>query len=178
MSIAAINWAAAQGLRGPRQSVLAVLANHASEITGLCDLAVATIAEEAGVCLRTARAALRELEDRGKLWTQFVLGNLPGCRGQARSRYWVRFGAPKAPTEQPANAPPRVRRRRQAELDLAPPPARQTTPPRQHTPPNLLLSHLPIKFRRYAPTAKARSRLKAAFCNALEGRKKPQLDCR
>ena len=122
MSNAAIDWAAAQGLRGPRQSVLAVLANHASDVTGLCSLAVETIAREAGCCIRTVRKVLRELEERGKLWTQLVLGNLPGHRGQATSRYWVRFGAPKAPAEQPPNPPPRVSRRRQLALDLVPPP--------------------------------------------------------
>lgn len=69
MSQSALAWAVAQPLRGPAKPVLLVLAWHANA-EGVCWPSLARLAEEAGVCERAARMALRRLEMAGAVERQ------------------------------------------------------------------------------------------------------------
>lgn len=69
MSQSAIQWAAEHPVDGPAKSVLLILAVHANA-EARCWPSVTRIAEQAGVCERTARIALRRLEKAGAIETE------------------------------------------------------------------------------------------------------------
>lgn len=65
MGVKTMGWAFDQPLSGHRKVVLLALANDANDQTGLCWPGQKRIAAMAGICERTARTILKELEDGG-----------------------------------------------------------------------------------------------------------------
>lgn len=66
MSVATLEWAAEQPVRGPAKAVLLVLALHAGA-DGRCWPSVARVARQCGFCERAVQMALRRLEAVGAI---------------------------------------------------------------------------------------------------------------
>jgi Helix-turn-helix domain len=108
--------------QGTARLILVVLANNADDETGTCYPGIRYIAQRAGVGLRTAQRAIRELEELGELTTKVQASHL------GTNIYQLTFSLvdPLSSAPPPSSAPP-------CQIDT-PPPVKLTPKPSVNKP--------------------------------------------